>query len=112
MALLELFNSLRKLLLSFTISNLSPILKFEGIQPESSRKRSYEAEVMYQIANCCHRLAKYLNQPAFAKLALKSWTEFFELLVPYVKTGVVILYFEEILISNDRLNEILVLRAN
>lgn len=74
----------------------SPILKFEGIQPESSRKRSYEAEVMYQIANCCHRLAKYLNQPAFAKLALKSWTEFFELLVPYVKTGVVILYFEEI----------------
>jgi uncharacterized protein len=74
----------------------SQILKFEGIQHEISKGEKNKANEIHQISNCCHRLAKYVELPAYAKLALKNWTEFFELLVPYVRKGPVVLYFEEI----------------
>lgn len=73
-----------------------PILKFEGIQPEGNHARPSIADEKFQIANCCVRLAKYVDQPAIAKLTLTSWREFFEILMPYVKRKSVIVYFEEV----------------
>lgn len=72
------------------------LLKFEGIQPDVSKKRTFQEELDFQISQCCKRLAKYTNQPAFAKLSLNSWSDFFEILLPYTEKRSIILYFEEI----------------
>lgn len=74
----------------------SIVFKFEGIQPDQSVKRTFQEELNFQISQCCKRLAKYTGQIAYSHLALTSWTDFFELLLPYVKDRAVILYFEEI----------------
>jgi hypothetical protein len=37
-----------------------------------------------------------VGQPALAKLAINSWSEFFEILAPIADTGSVIIYFEEV----------------
>lgn len=77
----------------FIASNL---LKFEGVQPDTTKKRSFQEELRYQIKQSCKRLAKYSDQPAIAKLSLENWSDFFEILVPIVQDKQVVLYFEEL----------------
>lgn len=72
------------------------ILKFEGLQPDFKNKKAAREERQVQIKECLLRLSIYFENPKLAKLALESWTEFFELLDPIVKTQKLVVYFEEI----------------
>jgi AAA+ ATPase superfamily predicted ATPase len=50
----------------------SKILKFEGIQSDARHRADSKKDILYQISQCCQRLAKYVDQPAMAKLNLAS----------------------------------------
>lgn len=63
------------------------IVKFEGI--EGLPERAQMGRVMDQ-------LSVYTQEPLHAKIAIKSWSEFFMLLDGQLKKGVWTLYFEEV----------------
>jgi AAA+ ATPase superfamily predicted ATPase len=70
------------------------ILKFEGIQ--NIDKLSLAENIRLQFREALKRLAKYTENPLFLKTEINSWSEFFELLTPYLKKSGTVLYFEEI----------------
>ncbi|MBF0366173.1 MAG: AAA family ATPase [Oligoflexia bacterium] len=72
------------------------VLKFEGIQPDHLRPRSKNEERLFQLQQCLHRLSRYVENPLLEKLTLSTWSEFFELLVPILAKGELVLYFEEV----------------
>lgn len=63
------------------------ILKFEGIEGLSEQDQQQQ---------CLEKLAFYAEDKLIAKLKIKSWLEFFELLADYVKNGTWTIYLEEL----------------
>ncbi|EKD51821.1 MAG: hypothetical protein ACD_62C00171G0002 [uncultured bacterium] len=63
------------------------LLKFEGIEGQP---------VVRQKENALYQLSKYAKDPLFAKVQIKSWLEFFDILAPFVAQGQWTLYFEEV----------------
>ena len=81
------------------------ILKFEGIQSlllTSKRisKASIKKYFEYQIKNIQKQLIRYIENDSERKRYeakdIESWSDFFELIYEYTKTGTWTLYFEEI----------------
>jgi hypothetical protein len=74
-----------------------PVLKFEGLQPDSGSVRRGDAqEKQRQIDECVNRLSRYLGRPEYRNLRIGRWGDFFELLVPVLEKEPVILYLEEL----------------
>jgi AAA+ ATPase superfamily predicted ATPase len=75
-----------------------PILKFEGLQPDRTViRKSDPAEVQRQIESCLARLDSYTESGNhYRRMKLERWSEFFEVLLPYVESEPAILYFEEL----------------
>src|SRR5437763_16855 len=74
------------------------VLKFEGLQPDRSViRKSDPTEVRRQIAASLARLDEYTESGNhYRRMKLEHWSEFFEILLPYVKSEPVVLYFEEL----------------
>ncbi len=62
------------------------LLKFEGVEGVSEEE---------QIEQCLFALARYAEEPLLAKLKVKGWLDFFQILTRFLSEGVV-LYFEEL----------------
>jgi len=75
-----------------------PILKFEGLQPDRLViRKSDPTEVRRQIEVCLARLDDYTESGNHhRRMKLERWSEFFEILLPYLKNEPVVLYFEEL----------------
>jgi uncharacterized protein len=75
----------------------SNLLKFEGLQLNStSQTRERTSECQAQINHCIATLGRYAGQEAlFKSVKCQNWSEFFELLTPFVSAQKVTLYFEE-----------------
>jgi len=85
-----------------------PVLKFEGLQPEQTAIRRNSAhEKRRQITECLTRLSRYLERPEYRQLQIERWGDFFELLVPILKTEPVILYLDELQWMANYGNELL-----
>lgn len=74
----------------------SNVLKFEGIEIPPDDPRSSKERELLQIAQSLNRFADYMENPLLARLSLKTWTEFFELLHQHIQKRKVALYFEEV----------------
>ncbi len=73
------------------------ILKFEGIQPNRKIRADSGREQKKQINECLRRLGKYAEKEhEYKYIKIEQWSEFFEILTPYVENDDVVLYFEEI----------------
>lgn len=72
------------------------VLKFEGIEIPFHDSRSFKERELFQIDQSLRRLSQYAENPMMARLSLKTWTEFFELLSQEIKKGKIVFYFEEI----------------
>src|ERR1700730_11679877 len=70
-----------------------PILKFEGLQPARTKiKRSDPTEQRRQIEECLVRLDRYTESAnVFRRMKLERWSDFFEVLLPYVEKAPVAL---------------------
>jgi AAA+ ATPase superfamily predicted ATPase len=75
-----------------------PILKFEGLQPQRSRiKKNDAAEKRRQIEECLVRLDRYTESgELYRRMKLERWSDFFEVLLPFVGKTPVVLYFDEL----------------
>jgi len=75
-----------------------PILKFEGLQPARTKiKKSDPTEKRRQIEECLVRLDRYTESAnVFRRMKLERWSDFFEVLLPYVEKAPVALYFDEL----------------
>jgi hypothetical protein len=73
------------------------ILKFEGLQPDRKAKLSPQKEKRRQINECLRRLGKYAEKEVeFKYFKIDEWSEFFDILLQYIKNEDLILYFEEL----------------
>ena len=73
------------------------ILKFGGIQPNRKVRANSIKEQKKQINECLRRLGKYAQKEhEYKYIKIDQWSEFFEILTPYVENNDVVLYFEEI----------------
>lgn len=73
------------------------VWKFEGIQPDSKIKKNKTKEKEYQLSHCLEWLGKYLEREhEYSHVALRSWSQFFDLLLPHIKGSQIVLYFEEV----------------
>jgi len=73
------------------------ILKFEGIQPNRKVRANSKKEQNKQINECLRRLGKYAQKEhEYKYIKIEQWSEFFEILTPYVENDDVVLYFDEI----------------
>lgn len=63
------------------------ILKFEGIEGKAEK---------YQMSNVLLQLSEYAQDPLIAKIKCDTWTDVFQVLAKFVKTGCCTLYFEEL----------------
>ncbi len=73
----------------------SNLLKFEGLQLGAKGVDGHDERA--QIEECVRMLGKYTEQEhVFKNVTCKNWSEFFELLTPYVSVGKIVLYFEEL----------------
>src|SRR5579863_5657109 len=70
-----------------------PLLKFEGLQPERTRIRKNDpAEKRRQIEECLVRLDRYSESSKhYRRMKLERWSDFFEVLLPYVHKAPVVL---------------------
>lgn len=75
-----------------------PLLKFEGLQPDrASIRRGSAAERRRQITECVVRLGRYLERETeYSRMRIERWSDFFQLLVPHMTSGPVILYLDEV----------------
>ena len=75
-----------------------PLLKFEGLQPERTRIRKNDpAEKRRQIEECLVRLDRYSDSSKhYRRMKLERWSDFFDVLLPYIQKTPVVLYFDEL----------------
>ena len=75
-----------------------PLLKFEGLQPERARIRKNDpAEKRRQIEECLTRLDRYSELSRhYRRMKLERWSDFFEVLLPYIEKTPLVLYFDEL----------------
>ncbi len=62
------------------------ILKFEGVENKPE-------DIQRQVV--LNQLRRYANEPLLKNIKTDSWQEIFDLMAPYIQTGVWTLYFEE-----------------
>jgi AAA+ ATPase superfamily predicted ATPase len=75
-----------------------PILKFEGLQPDRTKLRKNDpGEKRRQIEECLVRLDRYSESAnLYRRMKLERWSDFFEVLLPYMEKAPVVVYFDEL----------------